>query len=383
MQLRCLTQQSELDDFLEHASKSDVLAIDTEFIREKTYWPNLCLLQMATAERVALVDPFEITDLSSLKEIFANENVMKVFHAASQDLEIFHHEIGVLPRPIFDTQIAAALLGTNTQSGLGNTINAFLGVNIKKAESFTDWSLRPLTPSQLKYAAEDVIYLPQLYYTMKAKLESLGRLDWLSEDFAELSDPSHFERDPYERYVRLKRSNQLKPKQLGAAREVAAWREIEAAKRNIPRKWLMTDEQIVEACRRNTQKIDDLFMIRGVRGHLSTHDARKVCELVKYGMSLPDEELPQGDRPGVNEQNVDSAVDLMEAVVRVRAKEEGIAMQTLATRSQLTDVARGHFDDTVVMKGWRRTMIGDDLLALLDGKISLALDGLELKIVRE
>jgi ribonuclease D len=215
---------------------------------------------------------------------------------------------------------------------------------------------------------------------MKQKLESLGRLSWLDSDFADLSDPSHFENDPYERYLRLKRGNQLSRRGLGAAREVAAWREITAAKRNLPRKWLLTDEQIVEACRREAKTIDDLYMIRGIRGHIQTKDARKICELINRGLSLPEDELPKLTAPSATELNVDSAVDLMEALVRVRAKESGIAMQTLATRAQLTELARGHYDATVVMKGWRRQLIGDELLALLDGKISLSILNNELVI---
>ena len=240
-----IEDQEALEAFVERARRSSVLAIDTEFLREKTYYARLCLIQFATDDEVAVVDPFCMEDLHVLAPLLEDAGVMKVLHSGGQDLEILWHEVGVLPQPLFDTQVAAALLGHTQQIGYGALVGAECGVALKKVDSFTDWSRRPLSESQLRYAADDVIYLPRMYEHMKQELERQGRLHWLDPEFAEMCDPARFESDERERYRRLKRVGQLSRKQLAAAREVAAWREVTAQKRNVPRKWVITDEQIV------------------------------------------------------------------------------------------------------------------------------------------
>ncbi|MFR5000083.1 MAG: ribonuclease D [Slackia sp.] len=270
-----ITDRKQLKEFADRAKRSAVLAVDTEFLREKTYWPRLCLIQLATEEESVVVDPFRVKDLSDLAELFVDERIVKLFHAAGQDMELIVHEMGVVPKPVFDTQIAASLLGDMLQIGYGSLVLNECNVKLKKADSFTDWSRRPLTDSQIQYALDDVIYLPRIYRSMKERLEKLGRLSWLDRDFEELSDPERYKVDPYERFKRLKRVNQLTPQQLSAAREVAAWRETQAMKRNIPRKWVVTDEQIVEICKREPRTLDELFMVRGVSNTLKTDDARR------------------------------------------------------------------------------------------------------------
>ncbi len=373
----------ELNRFIDRAKRSDILAIDTEFIREKSYYPQLCLLQMATDSEIVVIDPIAIGDLGRVGELLADETMMKLFHAGKQDIEILYRITGETPRPLFDTQIAAALLGQSHQIGLGSLVGSFCGVSLKKGDSFTDWSQRPLARSQLVYAEADVAYLSELYSIMRGMLEEKGRLDWLDEDFDVLSDPESYTIDPYERFKRLKRGNQLNRHQLSAAREVAAWREITAQERNIPRKWVLTDEQIVEACKREPKNIDELFLIRGMRGHLPTKDARQVISLMQKGYSLPEQDWPRLDQCNTNEPNVDLAVDMMWALARLRAKENDIALQTLVSQSELSNVARGHFENTEVMQGWRRAIIGEELLELLDGKIVLALDDNELVVLRK
>lgn len=368
-----IADQESLEAFARSAEGARVLAVDTEFLREKTYYPKLCLLQLSADDRVAVVDPFSIESLDPLKPLFANKGIVKLFHAGGQDLEIILHEMGMLPNPVFDTQIAAALLGHTQQIGLASLVHAELGVQLRKIDSFTDWSQRPLSDSQLQYAAEDVIYLPKLYAQMKAKLEEQGRLEWLANDFAELSDPSHFRVDERLRYKRLKRMTSLSKRQLAAAREVAAWRELTAQSRNIPRKWVLTDEQIVEACRRESRTIDDLFLIRGVREKLNTRDARAVATVLVRGLDAAPDTWPELDKSPKSERNVDAELDLMEALVRLRAKENDIAMQTLASRTELARVARGYTADVDVLRGWRRAMVGDELLELLAGRLALSL----------
>lgn len=373
-----IANQESLEAFVGRARSSSVLAIDTEFLREKTYRAKLCLLQMATDAEVAIVDPFAVSDLSVIVPLLEDDSIVKLFHAGGQDLEILYNDLGVVPHPIFDTQVAAALLGQTQQVGYGALVHALCGVTLKKTDSFTDWSQRPLSESQLEYAADDVIYLPQLYAIMTERLREKGRLEWLAPDFAEMEDPAHYEQDPNERFHRLRRVNQLSGRHLAQAQAVAAWRERQAAKRDIPRKWVLSDEQVVEICKRDVRSIDDLFMVRGVRNHLSTRDARALLEAIKKAQALSPEQWPRLHRPGRSERNVDAEVDLMNALVRLRAKENDIAMQTLASHDDLCKVARGHTEGVSVLKGWRRDIVGEELLDLLAGRVALRLDGPDL-----
>ena len=377
-----IANQESLEAFVDRARLSSVLAIDTEFLRERTYYAKLCLIQLATDSEVVIVDPFEVTDLSVMKPLLEDPDVMKIFHAAGQDLEIIWHEVGCMPKPLFDTQVAAALLGHTQQIGYGALVHAVCGVQLKKVDSFTDWSRRPLSASQLDYAADDVVYLPRMYEQMRFELEKLGRLHWLDPEFEEMCDPSRFQSDERERYKRLKRVGQLSRRQLAAAREVTAWRELTAQKRNVPRKWVITDEQIVEACKREARTIDELFMVRGMREKLGTRDARAVAALMKSAFDASPDTWPELDRSGRNEPNVDAPMDLMGALVRLRAKENGVAVPTLASHDDLLKVARGYRKGVDLLRGWRRALVGEELLELLDGKLSLSLDGHELRVVR-
>ena len=375
-----IANQEDLEAFANRAMRSSVLAIDTEFLREKTYYAKLCLLQLATDDETAIVDPFEVDDLRVLAPLLENESVVKLFHAGGQDLEILLREVGTLPRPLFDTQVAAALLGHTQQIGYAALVHAECGVTLKKIDSFTDWSRRPLSESQLEYAADDVAYLPRMYERMRAQLVELGRLAWLDRDFEDLADPKRYATNERERYRRLKRVSQLSRRQLAAAREVAAWRELEAQRRDVPRKWVVTDEQIVEACKRAARTLDELFMVRGMSDRLSTKDARCVVALMSSALDAPPDAWPEPDRCGKNEPNVDAELDLMCALVRLRAKQNGVAFPTLASHDDLARVARGYREGVDVLRGWRRSLVGEELLRLLEGKIALSLSNGEIKV---
>ena len=370
-----IDSQVELEAFIERARSSSLLAIDTEFLREKTYYPKLCLMQMATDDERVIIDPFEVDDLGVLRDLLEDDAIVKVFHAGHQDIEILLYDIGCVPHPLFDTQVAAALLGQTQQIGYGALVHSMCGVKLKKIDSFTDWSVRPLSESQLSYAEDDVVYLPQIYEAQRKALLEKGRLDWLEDEFKEMQRPETYMPDEQDRFRRLKHVTQLSRRQMAAAREMASWREIVARKRNVPRKWVLTDEQIVESCKREPRTIDELFMIRGMRERLTTKDARTVIELVVAALDSAPDTWPELPSSGKSEQNVDVQVDLLMAVVRIRARENGIAVPTLASHSDLVDIARGHYEDVDILRGWRREIVGAELVDLLKGKLALAIEG--------
>ena len=375
-----IDSQAKLEAFVSRAMSAEVLAIDTEFLREKTFYPKLCLLQMATDEETVIVDPFAIDDLKAIVPLLLNESIVKLFHAGHQDLEILLFDVGCLPHPIFDTQVAAALLGQTQQIGYSSLVHSVCGVKLKKLDSFTDWSLRPLSESQISYAEEDVIYLPEMYRTVKTQLAEKGRLSWLDKDFEEMTHPESYIDDERDRFRRLKHVAQLSRRQMAAAREMAAWREITARSRNIPRKWVMTDEQIVEACKREPRTIDDLFMVRGMRDKLTTRDARKLIELVVSALDSAPATWPELAQSGKSERNVDAQVDLLMSIVRLRARENDIAVPTLASHADLVSIARGHTEGVDIMKGWRRDIVGKELLDLLEGRLVLAIEDREVVV---
>ena len=377
-----IADQSSFAAFCERSRGAEVLAIDTEFLREKTYYAKLCLLQLATDDEVAVVDPFALRTLDDLVPLLQDPGCTKLFHSGTQDIEILYRETGALPVGVFDTQVAAALLGHTQQIGYGALVHDVCGVTIRKLDSFTDWSRRPLAKSQIEYASEDVIYLPRMYRAMRERLVELGRLEWLAPDFQELVDPKRFEAGERERYKRLKRANQLSQRQLAGAREFAAWREVTAQTRNLPRKWVATDEQIVEACKREARTIDDLFMVRGLSGKLSTAEARTVARRMAQAFDSAPSTWPKLDRSGRSEPNVDFQIDLMTALVRLRAKQNGVAFQTLASHDDMVRVARGYRDDVDLLRGWRRSLVGEELVDLVEGRLSLSLNGQRLEVHR-
>lgn len=382
MKVTYINKVDDFEAFIERAKSSSILAIDTEFMREKTYYAMLCLLQIATDDEVVIIDPFAVTNLRPLGVLMEDQSIVKLFHAGTQDLEIIYREIGTLPWPLFDTQVAATLMGHTQQIGYANLVHAECGVSLKKMDSFTDWTRRPLTESQLDYAADDVIYLPRVYESMVKQLEAKGRLKWLDQDFREMVDPTRYKQNPRERFRRLKRASSMSRRQLSAAREMAAWRETRAIARDIPRKWVLTDEQIVEACKREARTVDELYMVRGMREKLPIRDARMVAALMAKGMDLPPEEWPTPSGSSKNEANVDLVLDLMTALVRLRARENDVALQTLASHGDLVSIARGYTEDVEVLRGWRRTIVGEELLDLVAGRIELSVSGTSLKVRR-
>jgi ribonuclease D len=372
-----INSPAQLESAITLLSKATVLAVDTEFMREKTYFPKLCLLQIAARldgqVQVFLVDPLiEKLDLKPLAQLWSNPDIVKVFHAGSQDLQILFDACGAAPRPYFDTQDAAVLIGQTEQISYAALVDRLLEVKIDKADSFTDWAKRPLSDAQTKYAAEDVSYLLELYPIVKGELVSLGRELWLDADFVRKSSDEALSIDLREQFRRLKRISSLKPQQLAIAREVAAWREAEAMRKNIPKRWLLPDETILEIAKRAPRSTEALADLRGVGPNLK-HSLSKILRAVEAGRSCPEQEWPQL-RPRRRLSGDDSAaIELMAALVKKRAQQNRISNSALASRSVLEDYLMQRNDDCALLQGWRKELIGKEIVRLLEGKISLSL----------
>ena len=311
-----ISTKTELERFCELASAAKVIAVDTEFLRERTYFPKLCLVQVAVGDDIAAIDPILIDDLAPLAAVFEDPSVTKVFHACGQDLEVLLDGMGVVCAPVFDTQLAAAFLGLRQQVSYASLVESYCGVRLPKAESLTDWSRRPLDPEQLTYAEDDVRYLPGIYERMMTELVERDRLSWVAPEMEALCDPSRLRRDPREAFRRLRRAGSLTRRQLAIAREVCAWREETAARRDLPRKWVASDEVIVEVCKRTPSTLDRLRRIRGT-DQIGERDGRALLEALARGTACPAEECPKVDRRVRPTAEAEGVIDLMYAVLRL------------------------------------------------------------------
>lgn len=364
-----ISQQSELEEYCRAARAERVVAVDTEFLRERTFFPKLCLVQVNAGGNIALIDPLALEDLTPLAELMADENVTKVFHACSQDLEVLDHALGVIPAPIFDTQVACEFLGMRMQVGYGALVEAYEGVHLDKADSLTDWSRRPLDARQLEYAADDVRYLPGIYEKMISKLVEQNRLGWVAPEMEALVDPAKVRHDPAQAYVRLRRGSSLTRKQLAVAREVAIWREETAMRRDVPRKWVVNDEVLVEAARRAPANVPQLKRIRGTE-QLSMKDAEALVAAAKRGLECPVEEQPKPRGRHRPSPETESIVDLMYAMLRIISDTSGVATQLIATRDDLVDLAEGK-EGCALLESWRYELAGRQLQRLLSGEVGL------------
>lgn len=368
-----VTDTATLTELVARMRTASAVAVDTEFMRERTYFARLCLIQIGTDDEQAIIDPLAFEDLSPLCELLVDRSVTKIFHAGSQDLEIFYKMCGQATAPVFDTQVAATLAGFPTQVGYGALVKELLGVALDKGDTYTDWARRPLSDTQVEYALNDVRYLPEVHRRLTAVLEKEGRSAWLQADFARLEDPSTYEAAPEEQWRRVKRISSLNRRQLAIAREVAAWRELEAQRRNVPKRWILGDESIIEIARRGPATAAEVLAIRGVADKAGKGAQKGIAEAVSRGLAVPEADLPCLTKRRRVQGDVDGAVDLMVAVVRIRAREHGVAMPLLASRDDLERLAAGEREASPLLEGWRREMVGEELVRLIDGEISLRL----------
>ena len=380
MQEKIVDTPSELLALCEQLRGSEWLALDTEFIREKTYYPQLCLIQVCNGEVAACIDPLKLSDLQPILDILYDGRILKVLHAARQDLEIFLHDYRRLPMPVFDTQPAAALLGHGDQIGYVNLVKVLLDVQLPKDQSRTDWSRRPLEKQQLRYALDDVIYLGELYLHMRGHLFDRERLQWLAADFATLADPRTYSPDPQGMWKRTKGKQMLRGRQLAVLQRLAAWREIQARERDLPRKWVLKDDALVELSRRMPRDAEGLSKIRGLEPGQIRREGGALIRQIDEAANLPREQWPEDERrPTPLTAQQEAMVDLLTAASRLIAERHQLSPQAITTRKELEKFVRGEAD-CILLEGWRRSLAGDTLVSVMNGTIKLELidDALQL-----
>jgi len=381
MQEQFVDTPDELLALCERLKGSEWLALDTEFIREKTYYPRLCLIQVCNGEVAACVDPLKLDDLTPLLDILYDGSILKVLHAARQDLEIFLHDHRQLPMPVFDTQPAAALLGHGDQIGYANLVKQMLDIELPKDQTRTDWSQRPLDEQQQRYALDDVVYLGQLYLHMRGHLFDRERLQWLAADFATLVDPHTYFPEPQEMWKRTKGKQALRGKQLAVLKKLAAWREQQARKRDLPRKWILKDEVMIELSRRMPHDAGGLSKIRGLEPGQIRREGETLIGLIDEGSQLPREQWPSDKgRPKPMGAQQEAMVDMLNAALRLIADEHQLSPMAIATRKELEKFVRGE-PDCVLLEGWRHSLAGDSLAAVMRGEQRLEVQQGNLRLV--
>ena len=375
-----ISTHEDLAGFCDRARAFDAVAIDTEFLRERTYYPRLCLVQVATPEESAVVDPLAIDDLAPLAALLADATTLKVFHACSQDMEVLIHALGVCPAPIFDTQVAAAFLGERMQCSYTALVHAFCGVDLPKSESLTDWSRRPLSPEQIEYALDDVRWLIRAHAAMAARLEEEGRMGWALDEIRPLARPEHYQIEPRQAYKHVKRLSSLTRRQMAIARELAAWRERRAEQHNIPRKWIMSDEVLLALCKRAPTSAEDFRRVRGTE-QLSERDVDAALAAIARGVRCPKENQPRaGRKHAAPAPEVESVVDLMYALIRIVSERSGVATGLIATRDELADYI-DHPERSRLREGWRFELVGSLIDDLLAGRIGLTVKDRAVELV--
>ena len=377
-----ITTTAELAAFCHSLAGEPFVAVDTEFMRETTYWPRLCLVQAATSKGAVAIDPLAPgLDLAPLLEVMKDTRIEKVFHAARQDVEIFYN-LGAIPQPLFDTQIASMAAGFGEQIAYDALCRQMLKVEIDKSSRFTDWARRPLSEAQLSYALDDVIHLARLYPMLRARLEESQRLSWVTEEMRALTDPGLYDTEPQNAWRRLK-PRRFATKYLAVFRAVAAWRERTAQTRDQPRGRILKDDAIDELASQAPMDIDALGRLRSApKGFAGSRFAVEVLEVIAKALKDPEAHAPTIERDRTPSNPAAGAVvELLKVLLKARAEDAGVAAKLIATVSDLDKIASDDEADTPALEGWRRKAFGEDALRLKRGELALVLDGSRVKVV--
>jgi len=380
--MQLITTQKDLEAAITALKQSDFVTVDTEFIRESTFWPELCLIQMAAPGVTALVDPLaDGLDLKPFFELMADENIVKVFHAARQDVEIVYHLGKLIPHPLFDTQVAASVCGFGDSVSYDQLVAKITGARIDKSSRFTDWRRRPLSDKQLSYALADVTHLIDVYQHLKGQLEREGRAHWLNEEMAVLTARETYDPHPDDAWRRLK-LRVKKPIELAILQHVAAWREREARERNVPRGRVVKDDALYEVAQQQPRDAEALGRLRTIpRGWERSGAAAGLLGAVAKAMALPKEELPRLPRPPQAPEGAAAAAELLKVFLKLVADRQGVAAKMLASSDDIDRIAAdGEDADVPAMSGWRREVFGDEALKLVRGELALRFNRRKIEI---
>jgi len=353
------------------------IAVDTEFMRERTYYPELCLVQVATDELAACVDPLALPSLDPLLAVLLEERTVKVLHAARQDLEIFFHMTGRVPAPVFDTQVAARFLGLPDQAGYGAVVQSMLGITLDKSHARTDWARRPLSTAALDYAADDVRHLRNLYHKILAELATRDRGAWVEPELKALVDEKLYRPDPENAWHRVRGVQRLKPKTLSLIKSLAAWRERTAMAENRPRQWILKDESLMDLAKQLPRDLESLAAVRGVGDSLAKRHGAELLKMLGEDGDASGVERHVREAPLKPEQ--EALVDALNALLRLSAARGDVSAASLANRAELEKLVRGE-RELPLLKDWRLEMAGRELVEFLEGRLTLSAQGGALKV---
>jgi len=382
MEITPISKSDALAKFCEEQERADYIAVDTEFLRDRTYWPQLCLVQIAGPDAAAAIDTLapEI-DLTPLYDLMSNRDLLKVFHAGRQDVEIFFHRTGSIPEPLFDSQVAAMVCGFGDQVGYEALIAKLVGARIDKSSRFTDWSNRPLTQKQLKYALADVTHLRPAYEKLADYLEESGRTRWLDQEMDVLMSPETYRLDPETAWRRIKSRN--KNRRFHAILcELAAWREREAQTRNVPRNRVLRDDAILEITAQAPENTDDLKRMRAIpKSYVNGDRAADILAAVSRGKEIPEADLPRLERPAQRPTKIGPVSDLLKVLLKHVTETHNVAPRLIASADDLDRIAADDNANVPALQGWRRELFGEQALALKAGRVALTAKGSQTKVI--
>jgi ribonuclease D len=371
--MKIILDTEELASACEILARHDFVTVDTEFLRETTFWPQLCLIQLSGPELDAIVDPLAPgLDLAPFFALMADTTVTKVFHAARQDIEIIFNRGGLIPHPIFDTQVAAMVCGFGDSVSYDTLVQRICGEQLDKSSRFTDWSHRPLSTRQLDYAMADVTHLRQVYLHLKAELEREGRSEWLAEEMAVLESRETYDMHPDDAWQRL-RMRVRKPIELAILQKLAAWREREARQRDVPRGRVLKDDAIFEIAQQQPRDTDALARLRTIpKGYERSQAGSAILGAVNAALAIPKSDLPKVPRPATLPEGNGAAVEMLKVLLKLIAEKNAVAAKVIASSDDLDLIAaKGHEADVAALHGWRRELFGEPAIRLIQGQMAL------------
>ena len=380
--MKIITDTKTLAETCAAFAEHDYVTVDTEFLRETTFWPILCLIQIAGPEDEVIVDPMaDGIDLAPFFELMRDETVCKVFHAARQDVEIVYNLAEVIPSPLFDTQVAAMVLGYGDSIAYNALVDRITGARIDKSSRFTDWSRRPLTKKQLEYALADVTHLRDVFEKLRGQLRRQGREDWVDEEMKVLTNPETYDLPPEKAHTRLK-ARLRKPREIAVMRAVAQWREEQARERDQPRGRILKDDAIYELAQQMPRTTDDLARLRGVpKGFERSRAAQPLLAAIATALEIPEEDLPRPPRQQRHPEGTQAATELLKVLLKLVAEHHSVAAKVIATADDLEKIAADDEADVAALKGWRRKMFGEQALELKRGELALGFENRKIALI--